>query len=429
MRLRSGVLFLLVSASVPVVLAQQAESSSSARASKPHAKVAAPPRTPKIELNSATCDGAVTGNTDEPDSMVEISVYKPGGEFTLKPDWPWRSGKFSFAAPLLRSGWMVQAWVVRNGTLLSHSTALVVACEEDPNPVSTLQPVPSAAPASQIQPPPTLPPAPASGRQFKPRDSKVPKQPVGACDDGDPDEDAELHLSDGDSEISGRISRLRAAKVTVCVNGEPRSIKDTKTPSNAPVLEKHRYDVTLSTDPALKQGNYVLVVFEDDNGRRASVAGTVGPPEVITAKACEAADESDQRIYLDPLRAGAFEITAMVPAASGTVTVCVNDVQSDIAEGPGPAKDTAYGKVLPVKDAKVDLLLKAPVDVKQLVRIAWLSDDQKERVTFDATVQPVKLSAVKLPSIPREGESTIKVDTAAPGADLHGHGASASKEF
>ncbi|HLN00404.1 MAG TPA: hypothetical protein VK335_14040 [Bryobacteraceae bacterium] len=388
-------------------------------ASKPAARkrAAAPKPAPAIWINTATPDGVVTGHTTDPNHMVRITVSKEGGEVRTEPNWPLPSGDFTIPLLLLKSGWIVQAWVISGNTDLAHSAAKAVAdstSEDDPPPamaaISSMPAPSSPAPAAKT---PQAQPAAMANKQKA-------KAPASVCDDGNPDTDAKLALAAGDSEIQGRTYKFASASgtVSVCVNGQQRQIRDTKDEASvAGSLKDSKFDVTFSSGPALAQGNFVLVALQPAHGERTTIQGVVGPSKKIIAGVCDSTVNKDQQIYAETIRAGTSEITAMVPASSGSVTVCVNDEQVDIAAGPAPSKGSpTYANKLDITTPKVELLLKSAVSKDELVRIAWLSKDQTQRVTKDVTVEGTKFSRVLLRSVPKEGDTKLIVDVDPPPA-------------
>ncbi len=341
----------------------------------------------------------------------------------MEPVWPLPSGDFTIPVLVLKPGWIVQAWVVDGSTDLAHSPAKAVsdsASGDDEQPAVTAGSQPSQQQFSSSG----TAPAATPGRTATVSSTTIKKQATKAvasvCDDGNPDTDAKLPLAGGDSEIQGRTYKFLSASgtVSVCVNGQQRQIRDTKDEASvAGSLKDSKFDVTLSNGPPLAEGNFVLVALQAAHGERTTIQAVVGPSKKITDSVCDTAAKKDQQIYAETIRAGTSEITAMVPAPTGTVTVCVNDAQADIAAGPAPSKGSpTYGSKVDITSPKVDLLLKSTVSKDQLVRIAWLSKDQTQRVTKDLTVEGTKFSRVLLRAVPKEGDTKLLVDTDPPPA-------------
>src|SRR5205823_1117477 len=149
---------------------------------------------------------------------------------------------------------------------------------------------------------------------------KLDSPPLDPCDDGNPVKGDVDPLHGGDLEIQGVVYGIPSGRVSVCLNGKRLGTTTT--------FKDYEFDVTLPSDAPVKEGNFLRLVFEPDNGARAILDTKVGPSKTITVDACTKAKAGDQKIYLDTLRSGASELTAMLPDG-GVVTVCVNGVQSD----------------------------------------------------------------------------------------------------
>lgn len=431
--MRRAQILLSLAATLAVVVTAQQTVPKPLSGSDPAAKKRAanrvagtPKRSPSIQLRTATSDGVVTGHTSDPDHMVRITISKEGGEVKTEPAWSEPSGDFTIALLLLKPGWIVQAWVVEGNLELAHSPSMsVVPVLSDDGPqtgavesrIAPRELPRSGGAATAID---TEATAPRQRPTHPAVTMKSKHQASDTCDEGDADSDAKLQLSDGDSEIQGRTSKFSAASgaVTVCVNGVQRLVTDTSDPASlGGTLTNSKFDVTLASDFKLKEGNLVLVALLTNGGARATIQTTVGPSKTITAAACDSLTKGDQAIQVESgaINAGASEIKGTVPDPPGVVSVCFNNTQVDIAAGPAPAADKPkYSATIPADSNQLDLLLKTPLEENQWVRIAWMSKDKSRRSIKDLQAKPPAFSRVILPTVPKEGETLIKVDTAKP---------------
>ncbi len=125
----------------------------------------------------------------------------------------------------------------------------------------------------------------------------------------------------------------------------------------------------------------------------------------------------------DPLREKAKEITGILPASGGTVSVCVDREPVSIANVKTP---TNIGTSLKVGSTDLDVVLTNPLVINKNVLISWISDDQSLRVVEQIDVvaaKDTKLGPVHVSAIPKEGQTLILVETSGMPAGTTGKGA------